>query len=162
MRPLWLPAILNLDGSWERTIEKLHEIFQRDFIAGKPTLGTIPVWWNNRKLDGRYEEGFWHIITEVDHNTGDRIPDFERAKRLPWCAPTIINWSDPSVKCFDYTEYDGKVKTYIWLEQWDYVVVLIKRNGRLGMVAFLVTAYVIGGKSSREKLRKKYDDRIIN
>lgn len=162
MRPIWLPAILNMDGPWEETFKKLYEIFNNDFIEGKPKFGNIPVWWNNRKFDGEYEEGFWHIITKVDHSSGDRLIDHERARRLPWCAPTISNYSDLTIKCFEYLEQDGEINTYIWLENWDYVVILKKRKMRVGLVAFLITAFFISGRESREKLRKKYDNRLIN
>jgi hypothetical protein len=160
MKPAWLPNILSLDGTWEDTLEKLYSIFDQDFIQAKPSFNGMPVWWDQRIPDGRYEEGFWHIITVRDQVTQDRIPDYERAKRLPWCAPTITHSEDQAVKCWDYEEADGRIRTYVWLEQWDYVVILEKRQMRLGEVAFLITAYHVSGSSTRKKLAQKYEQRV--
>jgi hypothetical protein len=160
MKPAWLPNILTLDGTWENTLAKLYSIFDQDFIQAKPTFNGRPIWWDQRILDGRYEEGFWHIISEKDWKTQERIPDFERAKRLPWCAAIITHSIDPAVKFWDYKESDGSIRTYVWLEQWDYVVILEKRQMRLGEVAFLITAYHVSGSSSRKKHAMKYDQRV--
>ena len=160
MRPIWLPGVLSMDGSWDKTLEKLYRIFENDFIIGRPLFGELPVWWNNRKVDGQYEEGFWHLITKTEHSIMDRVPDFDRAKRLPWCAPAIINHNDPLVKCWGFVEDNGIIRTYIWLEGWDYVVILEKRRMRIGEVAFLITAYFVEGSKTRKKLLAKYENRI--
>lgn len=160
MKPAWLPSTISLDGRWEETLTRLYRIFEQDFILTKCFFEHREIWWNNVKLDGKYDEGFWHIISIKDQATLERIPDFERAKRLPWCAPLISNSHDPATKCWDYEEADGKVRTYIWLEQWDYLVILEKRTKRIGEIAFLITAYFVSGSASRKKLLKKYDERI--
>lgn len=160
MKPAWLPNTISLDGEWEKTLNKLYLIFVEDFIKGKPKFGDRSVWWDQNKYDGRFEEGFWHVISAKDHATQERIPDFERAKRLPWCAPVVLNYQDPQIKCWDFQEGRGKIRTYIWLEQWDYLVILEKRSTRNGEIAFLITAYFISGSSSRKKLTQKYEQRV--
>ena len=158
MTPAWLPNIISLDGPWEVTLAKLYGIFENDFIRGKPCFGDKPVWWDNRIEDGKYEEGFWHIISTGP--VGQRVPDYEREKRLPWCAPTILNCGDRAVKCWDYRENGGEIRTYIWLEHLDYVIILEKRKMRFGEIAFLITAFHVGGSSTRNKLGQKYEQRI--
>jgi hypothetical protein len=160
MKPLWLPNILSLDGVWEKTLARLYIIFQQDFIQTQCYFEHRLVRWDERKLDGRYEEGFWHVISTKDYETGERIPDYERAKRLPWCAPTIVNSNDGEVKYWDYLESNGGIRTYLWLEQWDYVVILEKRIQRVGEIVFLITAYYVRGKRTREQLKQKYEQRI--
>ena len=161
MKPVWLPNIISLEGDWERsTLRRLYSIFEQDFIQGKPSFENRPVWWDQRKLDGRFDEGFWHIISTTDRETLERIPDFDRAKRLPWCAPVIINCADPAVKCWDYEEAGGKIRTYVWLEHWDYVIIFQKRRARVGEIAFLITAYHVDGSATRKKLAQKYERRI--
>jgi hypothetical protein len=62
---------------------------------------------------------------------------------------------------WDYQEGSGKVRTYLWLENYDYVVVLerrLLRNGRT--VAFLITAFYVSGSRSRSKLVKKHQRRL--
>jgi len=156
MLPPWLPHILNLDGAWENALKILYKVFDNDFIKGKPDYLGCSVIWDNRKLDGKYEEGFWHLISKEDYESGERYADYRRAERLPWCAPTICICPEVAVTSWDYREGSGKVRTYLWLRSWDYVVVLEKlKNPYL-----LVTAYYVNGASTRRKLEKKYDNRI--
>jgi len=159
MIPSWLPNVLSLDGTWEHILNRLYAVFESDFVQGKPLFKEKPVWWDTRKLDGFYEEGFWHLISVKDSLTADRIPDYERARRLTWCAPCITNHRDVSIRCWDFEEAHGNIRTYIWLVDWDYLVILEKRNTRIGEIAFLITAYWISGSSIRKKLETKYKNR---
>lgn len=59
----------------------------------------------------------------------------------------------------DYQEGDGRVRTYLWLEQYDYVVILERKAKRLGTAAFLVTAFHIDGAQRREGLERKFRNR---
>ena len=52
-----------------------------------------------------------------------------------------------------------RIKTVTRLEAWDYLIVLEKRRQRVGEIAFLITAFHVGGKSTRRKLLAKYDKR---
>jgi hypothetical protein len=161
MMPSWLPHVVNVNGVWERVLVTLYNIFQADFIQSQPKFDERLIIWDERKIDGLYEEGFWHLITKNDPSTGDRYPDFPRASKLPWCAPTIRHANDPEVQTWDYQEGTGRLRSYLWLKAWDYVVILEKRDTSRGAVAFLVTAYHVEGASSRSKLQRKWDNRMI-
>lgn len=156
----WLPSMVSVNGVWEEVVVRLYQVFETDFKHGKPTFEKCPIWWDRRVLPGdSYEEGFWHLITKTDFATKERIPDFRRAERLPWCAPTIRNSADIAVKVWDYKEGSGRIRTYLWLENLDYVVILEKRKSKKGNVAFLVTAFYLDGASRRGAMRRKYERR---
>ena len=166
--PSWLPPMICMDGVWKDVLAILYEVFDRDFKQGKLSFAGRPVWWDRTVRPGdQYEEGFWHLITREDTVTEDRLPDFRRAKRLPWCVPTIRHHTDAAVLVWDYkeaggkinTEEGGKINTYVWLEQMDYVIILRKRQQRIGEVAFLITAYHVDGPSRRRTLRRKHERR---
>lgn len=159
--PAWLPPMISVEGDWRDIVIRLYQAFERDFKKGQPSFEGRPVWWNRRILSGEtYEEGFWHLITRDDRTTGERLPDFRRAERLPWCTPTIRNDQDPGVKVWDYEEGSGKIRTYLWLESLDYVVILEKqRKGKKREAAFLVTAFHLDGESTRRSMRRKYERR---
>lgn len=160
--PDWLPAIASVSGEWEQVLARLYSIFNRDFRQTSCRFENCPVWWDQRKLDGSpYEEGFWHLITKIDYKRKERLLDPRRAERLPWCKPTMVNSNAPEVRVWSYEEAKGKIRTYLWLENWDYVVVLEKRQLRGGRnIAFLITAYYVEGESTRRSLRRKYESRI--
>ena len=140
----------------------LYEIFRNDFINGNPYFGNSPVFWDKRVLPGeKYEEGFWHLISRDDPKIQERTFDPRRAERLPWCRPVIINHDDRSVvKVWDFKEGSGRIRTYLWLEKWDYVVILEKRKQKIGVIGFLITAFYVDGDKRRANLREKYLKRI--
>lgn len=157
-KPDWLPDIASVNGSWDETRAKLYDIFKTDFIHGKPKLGGYAVWWDRRKLNSDpYEEGFWHLITKKGGE--DRLFDPRRAERLPWCVPTISNTGSSEVIVWDYEEARRKIRTYIWLKNWDYVIILQKRRKRIGTIAHLITAFHAEGDSTKRNLRRKFEAR---
>jgi hypothetical protein len=157
--PLWLPHTVSVDGQWEKVLKMLYRIFEDDFIDTIPCLKGCEVLIDDRVIDEEYEESFWHLITRRDHQSGERLLDPRRAEHLPWCAPTINHCSDPAVKMWDHRESSNRLRTYVWLEHWDYVVILEKRKQRRGEVAILVTAYHVDGQSTRRKMQKKFENR---
>jgi hypothetical protein len=159
--PDWLPAILSVNGEWGDVLRRLYQVFESDFQRSGCLFQKRPVWWNRKVEKGDcYEEGFWHLITRDDHQTHERLLDPRRAERLPWCAPTLRNSDDLQVRVWDYVEGSSTIRTYVWLENWDYVIVLEKKQQRIGEVAFLVAAYHLDGESQSRRLRKKYAKRI--
>ncbi|MGI5818077.1 MAG: hypothetical protein ACOX9R_08260 [Armatimonadota bacterium] len=164
-RPSWLPDMVNVDFSRGPDLiychavrDMLYRIFEDDFINGAPKFHGCPVWWDQREGDNGYPDGFWHIITKSDKETGPRKFEPERASKLPWCAPLIGNSADAAVMVWNYKEGRGNIRTYIWLRAWDYCVVLEKKEMRRGPVAFLVTAY--SAENSSWTLQRKYNNRI--
>ena len=160
--PDWLPAIVSASGEWEQVLARLYSIFDRDFRQTGCRFENRPVWCDRRKLGGSsYEEGFWHLITKINHKRNERLLDPRRAERLPWCKPTIVNSNAPEVRVWSYKEAKGKTRTYLWLVNWDYVVVLEKRQLKGSRnIAFLITAFYVGGESTRRSLRRKYENRV--
>ena len=158
MSPYGLPALFVTNGEWEVVLVGLYHVFHNDFIVGRPRFQTLPVWWNRTvKAGEQYEEGFWHLITKGD--PADRLFDPRRAERLPWCGPSIASCHEPCYLVWDYREGSGVIRTYIWYQAGNYIVVLEKRQHRAGVIAFLVTAHYVEGAGRRRNLQAKYDKR---
>jgi hypothetical protein len=155
--PEWLPAMAIVNGDWGEVVAKLYGIFQRAFVSAPCQFMGYRVTWDRRVVEGRYEEGFWHLITREDYSRDERLPDFRRAERLPWCSPTISNCEDIAVRVWDYQEGNRRnsVRTYLWLYELDYVVVLEKQITGTDPKAILVTAFHVDGRSARRSLETK-------
>jgi hypothetical protein len=157
--PQWLPDPFPLPDMTHRALEQLYEIFKKDFINTTPHFQKREVWHDRTILPGNnYPEGFLHIVQRDDFLANRRTFDHLRAERLPWCRPCIEHDGDTFLKVFSYQEGRGKIRSYIWLEQFDYVVVLEQRTKQ--GVFFLITAYHLDGESDRRRLTRKYENRI--
>jgi len=153
--PAWLPDPFVISGDWARDLANLYEIFQADFKRRRCNFRGKRIIFDGRVLEGAYEEGFWHLITKTDQGTRERLFDGRRAECLPWCRPVLCNCEDGEVKVWNWKEGNGKIRTYVWLESLDYVVILECK----GNICFLLTAHHVDGNSTRRKLEKKYDTR---
>ena len=150
--PDWLPPVIVLDGLWDEWIERLYQVFDNDFKNPFCFHVGTKLQIDNRIIPGeRFEEGFWHIVTTDNRYNGGRDIDPRRAERLPWCAPTITHPDAPEVLFWDYREGSQKIRTYLWLSQHDYVVILERRR----KVFYLVTAFYLDGRNRREAMEKK-------
>ncbi len=159
-RPPWLPDKISTDGRWEEIVDELYRIFAGDFKNNTIFYKGYPVWWDRRILEDDKEEGFWHLITKKDTQTGQRLFDPRRAERLRWCRALIENDDNEWIRCWDYQESKGRIRTYLWIEKLDYVVVLEKRKVGKTEGYFLITAFYVDGESKRRNLRRKYEKRL--
>jgi hypothetical protein len=160
--PDWLPELIDTDGKWNEILERLYAVFEIDFKTGGPRFDGLLVRWDQRRLEGdSREEGFWHLVTRDDKDVDGRLLDTPRAKRLRWCRATIDHSAQPDVLVFDYLEGNGKVRTYLWVHEHDYVVILEKviRKGKC-IAFFLVTAFLLDRPSRVRAMEKKYKNQI--
>lgn len=166
--PAWLPATLSFSGSWETIRDGLYAIFQRD-VKGRLTFRGLPVEFAKYPIEQGCEEGFWHVTSKnervFDSATRtfrkERIFDEKRSRKLAWLRPLLENPDDPAVKTFAYREDNGVVQTYVWLEAFDYLVILSPSQSRHparrgARCWYLVTAYSVDYRSKREDLADKY------
>jgi hypothetical protein len=156
--PAWLPPTINVDFhsdvEWNRLILRLYQLFKHDFIDNKPHLQSIIISFDERKIDSPFEEGFWHVIQRgKDYRTFDK----QRSKRLPWCKPIIENVSDREVLCWNYLEDNNRIRTYLWLKDYDYIVILEKRKYSY----ILITAFWVDGPGSVRNYEGKYAKRLL-
>lgn len=163
----WLPPELDLNvGTPTQIIAKLYNVFQMDIKCGNlifsgTKVGYRPVYEQNGM---GYEEIFWHLIQRED-GSGVRILDYPRAKKLPWFKPTIENYRDSCVKAWDYQEAEKRkgVRTYVWLESLDYLIVLKRihlKNKNIDVMN-IITTFHIDGASYRKSVLGKWEKRIF-
>ncbi|MGD9746040.1 MAG: hypothetical protein AB7I98_05525 [Verrucomicrobiales bacterium] len=172
--PTWLPDPIPFNGDWNAFVRTLYAVFESDFKHGRPRFRGCPIWHNQRiDSDGpyRFEEGFWHLVTRdqwvFDYRTRrkvkDRLPELERASLVPWARPILDHESNPSVTVFEFEDETRKgvvVRTYLWLHDWDYVVILEKQAKTKGEVYMLVTSFLVDIPAKRKDLQSRYDRRL--
>ncbi len=154
--PTWLPELFSVSPWKESTYDELYNVFLNDFQRNKLSYLTFNVWFFPEQDDSKYKL-FWHITSSEDKTLGDRIPDLRRCERLPWIRPMILNCPDSSIKNWDYEEGDGKIKTYVWLEDLDFVVIMKRYNDEQRR---LVTSFHLDYSNAKRKMKRKYENRI--
>jgi len=157
--PDFLPAILNLSGSWNEILDQLYSIFARDFKSGAVRHRNLKVFFDKRVLpDGEgKEEGFWHMVSRYDSELGQRLVDYRRAERLPWARPMMESPPRLEIKVFDYLEgpKDKGIRRYIWLEGYDYVLILQHRKSAF----YWITAFYVDTGWKRKDLEKRFEEK---
>lgn len=158
--PDWLPAALqyrDFNGGWEKFLNTVYQIFERDFKQSRPIYQGCPVTYDSKIEDGK-EAIFWHITCRVDPQTKNRELDLRRCERIPWPRPMIEHSSDTSLSVWkNERKRPGRprqTRVLIWLESLDYIVVLAERPKEM----ILVTAYCTDVKSQRRKLIKEREE----
>ena len=144
-----------------------------DFKSGSLRFRGSPVWYD-RRIDPTdphsYEEGFWHLVTRYEfvwnprlkRKEKHRFPDIERAKHLPWGRPTVENENEVEVVVWNFEDETrkGKVtRTYLWLKEWDYALVLERQEKARGDIFMLITAFLVDNQAKRFDLESRYNRR---
>jgi hypothetical protein len=153
--PDWLPPALDYadyNGAWDNFLLDVYAAFKRDFINSRPQLEGFPVVFDGRISDGM-EEGFWHVTSQTDREIGERVQDFRRCERIVWLRP-IIEHPDEETISFWKNRRGKEIRLLLWLEAFDYLVVLSERP----RVRVLVTAYCTDREHIRRKLRQERDE----
>ena len=154
--PPWLPGLLQVYPWTITTYDELYDVFRNDFVQSRPMFQGHEVWHFPEREDGR-EKVFWHLTSRDDDPAGERLPDLARAERLAWIRPLLEHAATPEVLAWDYSEGDGSVRTYVWLKDEDFAVVLKKYpDGRRR----LVTAFCVLFPRKRRELERKHANRI--
>jgi hypothetical protein len=151
-KPDWLPPHLDYPsycGDWQSFLADVYRSFQVDFKDSRPSHHGRPVVFDTR-IDGGKEEGFWHIVSERDATTGERVPQIRRCERVSWVRPIIEHSDDESVSLWKL-KVGRHMRVLLWLEKCEYLVVLEEKL----RVTVLVTAYCIDREHTRRKLRKQ-------
>lgn len=90
---------------------------------------------------------FVHTITRQGNISKRRVFEPQRANRIHWIKPILLNCKDNRIRKYKFVESDGKVRDYFWFEEKDVVVVL-------EMVLsdyWLITAHIVDDKRKHQK-----------
>jgi hypothetical protein len=149
----------------QEQVDELFEVFKNDFIDNPFDVDGIPVkirvnlYHNKDRLDEYYEnyyETFVHIITRKS-KTNKRYFVPQRANRIHWIKPVLVNKDDERITDFRYLEGNGAIRNYYWYEDENYMVITQLLNNNY----LLITGFCVDEEGYNvEYYRKKYRNRI--
>ena len=163
------PPVHDTIGNQEIVIERLYEVFCRDF-TGKPLVHDgFVVEFDDRCINEGKIETFWHL-THYCYTSGcgrkDALFDHDRAKRLGWIKPMVENRDDALVLKFDHEDAlrggnHGGTRRYLWYKAGKFYVVLQLVGRESGRRAYrIVTANYLDFFGKERDLLKKYENRV--
>lgn len=93
----------------------------------------------------------------MDEISAERFPDLRRSERLPWVRVLIENVEKNGILAWDYEEGDRSIKTYVWLKNCDFVVIMKKypNNSRR-----LITSFYVDKEYKQHDFESKYKRRL--
>ncbi len=172
--PDWLPEMAHVNPWTETTYEMLYQIFCQDIRDYDLQYMGNDIWTFPDTEDGK-EVIFWHLTTrkerlqkvprrkrkfyseELTDVEPDRLPDLRRCERLPWVKTLVEHSTESEVLAWDYEEGDRTIKTYIWIKEDNFVVIMKKfPNGKRR----LITSFYVDMPYKRKDFERKYANRI--
>lgn len=155
--PAFLPAELDNLGAWIDLINSSYAVFKTDLLGAPPTVDGGVVEVAKQLGPDNKEIGYWHLVTREAVRGSPRVPDPDRARRLPWIKPLIENRNDIAVTYFTYLESDGYHRHYFWLRQEQYVVIVQQKRTKM----FLVTSFNVDIPWKQLDLEKRFRRRTV-
>lgn len=129
---------LNLDEPTNEQLYELYGVFKRDMIDEPIYINLVQLGYNKTRsrhpmFKGK-PEGFEHICTRESKHSKRRNFDPERANKIHWIKPVILNKDDNRIKYFERLHYTGQNQQYYWLKEKDYVVIVREITTNLQLV----------------------------
>ena len=144
----------------EELITQLHDIFINDFITHPFQVGGATVLIKNEfsrhkglpDFFSYYRHDFVHCITRKSDYTNRRVFEPERANRIHWIKPILLNHDEHCIKCYKFTESDGKIRDYFWYEDKKYIVIL----ERVSADYWLISGHCVDDEQKHRRRFQKY------
>ncbi len=155
-----------LAAHWPAGRGVLQTAFNADFVVQTPQfMGLKVAHVTQLNITHGICETLWHIVSKEvlvfnplkRRKELQRQFDLKRAKKIPWCKPSIEQAADPAVMQWDKRESTGKIRSYVWLKHWDYVVILERKTAASKQqYAMLITAFYVDNAHKRSDFSNDY------
>lgn len=171
----WLPEVFPINPWTCNTYEELYRVFCDDIRDASLRYRGNRVWFFPDKEEGK-ELIFWHLTTRKQQTSpvprrklkfkrngtlrdqsAQRLPDLRRCERLPWINPLIRHTGNMDVLAWNYKEGSGDIKTYLWIKQEAFVVVMKRYRD---MSRRLITSFYVDKDYTRKDFERKYANHI--
>lgn len=146
------PDLYLFHGDWESYEDEIYGIFVDYLVNGELQFRGQPVACPYHPASKGKHFSFWHLISEGKEED-ERTPDIRRCERIYWVPWMIENAEeDEGIKWWE-NRRGGDIHIVMWLERYNFVVVLGKRKKGY---CVLKTCY-IADSSRRRQLRREIE-----
>lgn len=145
------------DGPTSDQLYKMYGIFLNDIIKNPLTLNGRQLICNTNRSRHPICRGkaqtFEHIITRENKIAGRRNFDPDRANKIHWIRPVLVNAHDVRIRYFERIHHDGRNQHFYWFEAKHFIIILREINAD----AMLITSYCVDSTEIR-KFRNWYNE----
>jgi hypothetical protein len=121
---------LSIDGPTSKQLHRLYGIFLKDFKNDPIFIHGIQLKYNANPSRHPICKGkamaFEHIITRKSEYSRNRNFDPERANKIHWIKPVILNVNDFRIKFFEEVNHDGENQLFYWFQEKSFVVIRLE------------------------------------
>jgi len=119
---------VELDHSFNKEqVDELYEKFKEDFVYNAFEVGGKKIRIIHQKSRIKqyadYSETYTHIISRKSHIAGARIYEADRANRVHWIKPILLEKPCKDIFYYRWKDDDGVCKHHYWYYDKDFMVV---------------------------------------
>jgi hypothetical protein len=148
---------LCFDGPTSEQLSLMYNIFLNDFANNPLLINGKTVKYNLNKSKHPICRGkvqaFEHIITRESKIAQKRNFDPERANKIHWLRPILLNAHDARIKYFERLSDKGLNQQFYWYEEKGFIIILREIQPDI----MLITSFSVD-KSEKAKFKKWYDE----
>ncbi len=119
---------LGFDRPTADQLYQMYSVFLNDIVNYPIVIDGKTLKYNRNRSKHPICKGkaqaFEHIITRKSKYSGKRDFDRERANKIHWIRPIILNVEDARIKYFERINDKGKNQLFFWYEEKSFIVIV--------------------------------------
>lgn len=119
---------LGIDEPTPDQLFQMYGIFLNDIARNPIILNGKELKYNSNKSNHPICRGkaqaFEHVITRKSKISGKRNFDRERANKIHWIRPILLNANDVRIKYFERINDDGENQHFYWYQEKSFIIII--------------------------------------
>lgn len=148
---------LGFDGPTPGQLYQMYGIFLNDIAKNPIVLNGKTLKYNSNRSNHPVCRGkaqaFEHIITRESKISGKRSFDRDRANKVHWIRPILLNASDVRIKYFERINDKGQNQHFYWYQEKSFIIIIRE----IQPDTLLITSFSVD-KLEKNKFKKWYDE----
>ncbi|GAB3338517.1 hypothetical protein GCM10027429_23800 [Marivirga atlantica] len=148
---------LGFDEPTPDQLYQMYGIFLNDIARNPIVLNGKTLKYNSNRSKHPVCRGkaqaFEHIITRESKISGKRNFDRDRANKVHWIRPVLLNASDVRIKYFEKINDKGENQHFYWYQEKSFIIIIREIQPDI----LLITSFSVDNLE-RYKFKKWYDE----
>jgi hypothetical protein len=148
---------LGFDEPTPDQLYQMYGIFLNDIAKNPIVLNGRMLKYNSNRSNHPVCRGkaqaFEHVITRESKISGKRDFDRERANKIHWIRPVLLNASDVRIKYFERVNDKGQNQYFYWYQEKSFIIIIREIQPDI----LLITSFSVDNLE-RYKFKKWYDE----